>query len=98
MNGGALPWFPVSSPTHESAAQADFVLTRDGDHLALEVKASERYHTAMLKGLRAVADLDGLTRRILVYRGQRAFRTEDGIDVWPLEDLYQALQADQLWP
>ena len=82
----------------ESAAEADFVLTRDREHLAIEVKASERYNTAMLKGLRAVADLDGLTRRILVYRGRRTFKTEDGIEVWPLEDLHQALQADQLWP
>ena len=82
----------------ESAAEVDFVLTRDGEHLAIEVKASERYNTAMLKGLRALAELDGLTRRILVYRGRRTFKTEDGIDVWPLEDLHQALQADQLWP
>ena len=82
----------------ESAAEVDFVLTRDRDHLAIEVKAAERYNTTMLKGLRAVADLDGLTRRILVYRGRRSFRTEDGIDVWPIDTLHQALQADQLWP
>ena len=82
----------------ESAAEVDFVLTRDREHLAIEVKAAERYHTAMLKGLRALAELDGLTRRILVYRGPRSFRTDDGIDVWPIDTLHQALQADQLWP
>ena len=82
----------------ESAAEVDFMLTRDREHLALEVKANERYSTAMLKGLRAVADLPGLTRRILVYRGPRSFRTEDGIDVWPLDSLHEALRADQLWP
>ena len=82
----------------ESAAEVDFVLTREGEHLAIEVKAADRYHTAMLKGLRAVAGLPGLARRILAYRGRRAFRTEDGIDVWPLDDLHQALKADQLWP
>ena len=82
----------------DSAAEVDFVLTRDGEHLAIEVKASERYNTVMVKGLRAVADLRGLVRRILVYRGRRAFTTEDGIDVWPLDSLHQALQADQLWP
>ena len=53
---------------------------------------------AMLKGLRAVSDLDGLARRILAYRGRRAFRTEDGIDVWPLESLHLALRDDQIWP
>ena len=82
----------------ESAAEVDFMLTRDREHLAVEVKAAERYNTAMLKGLRAVADLGGLTRRILVYRGQRSFRTEDGIDVWPLDTMHEALWADQLWP
>ena len=82
----------------ESAAEVDFVLTRGREHLAIEVKAAERYNTAMLKGLRAVGDLPGLARRILSYRGRRAFRTDDGIDVWPLEDFHQALQDDQLWP
>ena len=82
----------------ESSAEVDFVLTRDREHLAIEVKASERYNTAMLRGLRAVAGLAGLARRVLAYRGRRAFRTEDGIDVWPLDSLHQALQADQLWP
>ena len=82
----------------ESAAEVDFVLTRDREHLAIEVKAAERYNTAMLKGLRALADLDGLARRILVHRGRRTFRTEDGIEVWPLEYLHQTLQTGQLWP
>ena len=82
----------------ESAAEVDFVLTRDGEHLVIEIKAAERYNTAMLRGLRAVADLAGLARRILLYRGRRAFRTEDGIDVWPLENFHHALQDDQLWP
>ena len=82
----------------ESTAEVDFVLTRDRRHLAIEVKAAERYHTAMLKGLRAVGDLPGLARRILIYRGRRSFRTEDGIDVWTLEDLHRTLQAGELWP
>ena len=82
----------------ESAAAVDFVLTRDRLHLAIEVKAAERYNTAMGKGLRAIADLPGLTRRILTYRGRRSFRTEDGIEIWTLDDLHQALHADQLWP
>ncbi|MCY4665552.1 MAG: DUF4143 domain-containing protein, partial [Acidimicrobiaceae bacterium] len=82
----------------ESATEVDFVLTRDREHLAIEVKAAERYNTTMLKGLRALADLDCLTRRVLVYRGRRSFSTEDGIDVWPLDTLHDALKADRLWP
>ena len=82
----------------ESATEVDFILTRDRQHLAIEVKAGERYNTAMLKGLRAIADLPGLARRILTYRGRHSFRTEDGIDIWTLDDLHRALQTDQLWP
>ena len=82
----------------ESAAEVDFVLTRDGEHLAIEVKASQRCNTAMLKGLRALAELPGLRRRILTYRGQRSFRTEDGIDVWAMPDLHHALGSNELWP
>ncbi len=81
----------------EAAVEVDFMLTRDRQHLALEVKAAQRYNTTMLKGLRAVADLDGLNRRILIYRGQRAFRTGDNIEVWPIEHLHEALRTDQFW-
>lgn len=82
----------------ESSAEVDFVLTRDGEHLAIEVKASQRYNTSMLKGLRALADLPGLSRRVLAYRGQRSFRTEDGIDIWAMSQLHHALTAHELWP
>ena len=85
------------SPT-ESNAEVDFVLTRDGEHLAIEVKAAARYNTAMLKGLRAIADLPGLARRILIYNGPHEFQTEDGIHVWPLDYFHEALASDQLWP
>ena len=85
------------SPT-ESDAEVDFLLTRDGEHLAIEVKAATRYNTAMLKGLRAVADLPGLARRILIYNGPRDFQTEDGIYVWTLDYFHEALTADRLWP
>ena len=86
-------WAATESPT-----EVDFVLTRDRAHLAIEVKAAERYNTTMLRGLRAIADLPGLVRRILTYRGRHSFRTEDGIDVWTIDELHQALRTDQLWP
>ncbi|WP_420622355.1 hypothetical protein [Candidatus Poriferisodalis sp.] len=73
------------------------MLRRDHRHAAIEVKAAERYNSAFVKGLRAAADLPGLARRIVIYRGRRAFRTEDGIDVWPLETFHQALRDGELW-
>ena len=35
----------------------------------------------MLKGLRAIADLAGVRRRILVYGGTDSWRTDEAIDV-----------------
>ncbi len=44
--------------------------------------------------MRAIADPPGLARRILIHRGRRSFRTEDGVDVRTLDDLHLALHAD----
>ena len=86
-------WAPAESNT-----EVDFLLSRDTEYLAIEVKAARRYNTVLLKGLRAINDLPHLVRRILIYDGARAFRTEDGIDVWPVKQLLEALQTDELWP
>ncbi len=86
-------WSPARSLT-----EVDFVLTRDGEHLAIEVKAGTRYNQTMLKGLQAIAELPGLVRRILIYTGSHTFRTTDGIDVWPLQRFHQAIAEESLWP
>ena len=86
-------WAPV-----ESRTEVDFLLARDNEYLAIEAKAASRYNTGLLKGLRAVRDLPRLVRRVLVYDGDRAFRTEDDIDVWPVNRFLEALQTDGLWP
>ena len=86
-------WAPV-----ESSTEVDFLLRRDREYLAVEAKAARRYNTALLRGLRAIEDLPGLVRRVLVHDGGRAFRTEDGIDVWPVKRFLEALRTDGLWP
>ena len=86
-------WAPAESNT-----EVDFLLSRDTEYLAIEVKAAKRNNTVLLKGLRAINDLPHLVRRILIYDGARVFRTEDGIDVWPVKQLLEALQTDALWP
>ena len=83
---------------HQSKLEVDFLLRRDHDFLAIEVKASNRYNTSMLKGLRAVRDLPGLSRSILVYGGSRSFRTSDGIDIWPATRLATEIAAASIWP
>lgn len=86
------------SPTQMSNVEVDFLLQRGRRFLAIEVKSQARYSTSMLTGLRAIVELPKLVRRILLYGGTRSLKTSDGIDVWPLTRLYEALEADQLWP
>ena len=86
------------APHPANRTEVDFLLRRGDEFTALEVKSQPRYHTGMLPGLRAVAELPGLVRRVLVYGGTRSFRTQDGIEVWPVERLHRALADNTLWP
>ena len=83
---------------HQSAAEVDVLLRRGRELLAVEVKSTTRYHTGLLKGLRAVAALPRLARRVLVYAGRGAFASSDGIDVWPADRFADAVAAGRLWP
>jgi predicted AAA+ superfamily ATPase len=86
------------APAQARQTEVDFLLRRGQDYLALEIKAQSRFSTPQLSGLRAVADLPRLARRILVYLGDRRLKTEDGIEVWPLDAFLSAIAADKLWP
>lgn len=88
------------SPAGSRQTEVDFLLSRDSEHCALEVKATRNVQPQHLTGLRAIAPLRGLRRRVLVYQGQgdRPGITEDGIDLWPVDTLLDALQTDRLWP
>ncbi len=74
------------------------MLRRDRDAIAIEVKSTVRADADQLRGLRAIHDLKGLRRRILVYRGPRQMTTADGIEVWPVNRLLAALAIGNLWP
>jgi predicted AAA+ superfamily ATPase len=85
------------SPHSAARTEVGFLLRRGNELLAIEVKSQTRYQTGLLRGLRAVAELAGMTRRILLYGGRRSFRTEDGIDVWTFEELHRTLAEEALW-
>ena len=87
-------WAPVAS----KGLEVDFLLRRGDELCAVEVKAARRVHPGDMAGLRAIADLPGLRRRILVHRGDRPTKTEDGIDAWPVGTFLGALAEDCLWP
>ena len=83
---------------YQADVEVDVLLQRGRELLAVEVKAAGRYHTSLLKGLRAIATLPGLVRRVLVYTGPRAFRSADGIEVWPAPRFAEAAAEGRLWP
>ena len=83
---------------HQTATEVDLLLQRGRELLAVEVKAASRYHTGLLKGLRALDALPRLARRLLVYTGARSFRSTDGIDVWPARRFAAAAATGALWP
>ena len=71
------------SVTGSKSVEVDFVISRGDERFAIEAKASEKIRDEHLYGLRAIEELRGLKRRILVYCGERTLRTDDNIDIWP---------------
>jgi predicted AAA+ superfamily ATPase len=85
------------SPAESAQTEVDFLVRRGDDYVAVEVKTAPRYSEPLGKGLRAIAGLRGLRRRILVYLGERRLRTADGIDILPLRAFLDELQAGALF-
>ena len=83
---------------HRTDSEVDLLLQRGRELLAIEVKATDRYHTGLLKGLRALDELPRLVRRVLVYTGRRSFRSADGIEIWPARRFASMVAAGKLWP
>ena len=76
----------------------DFVLRRGQELVALEVKAAATFSRSHISGLKAIGELPGLVRRVLVYTGRDVLELADGIEVWPVWRFLEALAEDQLWP
>jgi predicted AAA+ superfamily ATPase len=86
------------APLQAARTEVDFLLRRGREFIAIEAKSSSRFERSMAAGLRAISELRGVVRRILVYAGERSLRVDDGIEVWPLRRLSEALALDRLWP
>jgi predicted AAA+ superfamily ATPase len=80
------------SPAEAKQTEVDFVLTRGKEVIAIEVKSSTRIRKDDYKGLNAIAELEGIRRRIVVYLGGTDFTTENGIEVLTFETFLASLQ------
>jgi uncharacterized protein len=81
-------WSPAGAAT-----EVDFVMERASEKIAIEVKAVNEPQSNHLKGLRAIADLPKLSRRILVYPGTKNRITSDGIEIFGLASFVELLSA-----
>jgi uncharacterized protein len=86
------------APGEARETEVDFLLRRGREFVAIEVKAGTSFTAAATRGLRAIAGLKGLVRRILVYGGDRRLESEDGIVVLPVTDFVTWVEGDRLFP
>jgi len=85
---GLFYWAPAAGGT-----EVDFLIQRGKEFTAIEVKAKENLASQDFKGLKAITGLKGLGRRIVVFLGERPFRTEDGIEALPIRSFLNELEG-----
>ncbi len=85
------------APSGRSGIEIDFLLIRGANLMAVEAKSGATFRDDWCKGLRAVAQLEGLQRRIVVYPDGPVMKTQDGIDVLPFRRFAEELASDALW-
>jgi predicted AAA+ superfamily ATPase len=81
-----------------SALEVDFVLRRGKALVALEVRSGRKVFEADLRGLRAIAEVPQVVRRIVVCRGERRQKTADGIEILPVAAFLTQLEGQSLFP
>lgn len=84
------------SPAEANKTEVDFVLQRGQKFLALECKSSTHVSATDLKGLKAIKDLKGLEKRVLLYTGNTK-RETDGILILPINDFLAKLSRGDFW-
>ena len=90
--------FHYWAPAGRSATEVDFIIVQGGNLIAVEAKSGSTFTEKWCKGLRAVAELKGLRRRIIVYPRGPVLQTKDGIEVLPFKNFADQLADDALWP
>jgi uncharacterized protein len=84
------------APAGGGETEVDFLLSQNREFVAIEAKSGNVFSEKWCKGLRALANLKGLRRRIIVYPRGPVMRTEDGIDGMPFEHFAEQLAKNIL--
>jgi predicted AAA+ superfamily ATPase len=85
-------WAPVG----KAETEVDFLLVQSTSLVAIEAKSGNTFAEAWCKGLRAIANLEGIRRRIIVYPHGPILRTQDGIEVLPFQHFAAQLATNSL--
>jgi len=93
---GAIEEIYYWSPAEAKLTEVDFLLKYEKRFIAIEVKSSENVRPEDLKGLQAINELNGIARRILIYRGSRDRTTEDGIEILSFASFVKLLQKQEI--
>jgi predicted AAA+ superfamily ATPase len=86
------------APGKGSSLEVDFLLRRGDDLAALEVRAGQKVFENDFRGLRAIARLPRVRRRVIVYRGSRRQKTADGIDILPIGAFLEEMEGSSIFP
>ena len=84
-------WAPTQGGT-----EVDFLMRRGKSFVAIEVKTTMNPAPPHFAGLRAIADLPGVKRRVLVHMGERPFNTSEGIEALPVMRFAQEVLSGRL--
>lgn len=88
---GLFYWAPA-----EGGTEVDFIVRRGKEAVAIDVKASRQLVSRDFRGLRAIADLGGLKRRVVVFLGDRPFVTNEGIEALPVAEFVRELETRRI--
>lgn len=80
------------SPAEAKLTEVDFLLKKGNEFIAIEIKATAKVRPDHLHGLKAIADLKGLKRRLLIYLGKDALVKEGNIEILPVERFFDELR------
>lgn len=84
------------SPAEAKQTEVDFLLKKENKFIAIECKSGKKLSSKDLKGLRAISDLKGLHRKILVFNGESSRKIDD-IEALTLNDFLSLLSKNKLW-
>jgi len=86
------------SPAETKTTEVDFLLVKGKRKIAVEVKAGNTFNDSWGRGLKAVQDLPGVEKRILVRPHGLPMKLKTGVDVLPFSDFSSFLFSEKLFP